>query len=72
MAAHGTAKNCKVVRVGAALYNYVINADNLNFRNVPDDDFDTLEVEPLEEGPDGNRGFLEVVDNDIHNNVDDK
>ena len=72
LAAHGTPKNCKIVRVGAALHNYVINADNLNFRNVPDDDFDTLEVEPLEEGPDGNRGFLEVVDNNIHNNVDDK
>ena len=35
---------------------------------VDDDDFDTLEVEPLEEGPDGNRGFLAVVDNDSNNN----
>ena len=57
---NGTQKNCQIIRCSAKLHNYVINADNLNFLNVDNDDFETLEVEPLEEGPDGNRGFLPV------------
>ena len=47
--AHGTPKNCQIVRVGAALHNYVINADNLNFRDIADNDLDTLKVEPTVE-----------------------
>ena len=32
--------------------------DQLNFLSVPDDDFGTIDVDPLEDGPSGNRGYL--------------
>ena len=57
---NGTTKNCQIIRVAAKLHNFVINVDNLNFIKVPDADFDTLQVEPLEEGPDGNNGYLPI------------
>ena len=55
---NGTQTNCQIIRVGAKLHNFVINSDNLNFVNVPDDDLDVLEVQLLEDGPDGNVGYL--------------
>ena len=57
---NGTQTNCQIIRVGAKLHNYVINADRLNFRHVPDDNFDTLEVEALVDGPNGNVGYLPI------------
>lgn len=50
--------NCQIIRFGAKLHNYVVNADNLNFRNVIDDDFEALEVDLLNDGPAGNIGYL--------------
>ena len=38
----------------------MINADQLNFLNVDDNDFDTIDVEPIEDGPEGNRGYLTI------------
>ena len=55
---NGSAKNIRIMRVGAKLHNFVINADQLNFLNVDDNDFDTIQVTPLEDGPEGNRGYL--------------
>ena len=55
---NGTEVNCKIIRVAAKLHNYVINADCLNFCAVDDNDFESLEVGPLEDGPEGNRGYL--------------
>ena len=67
LAANGTARNCLIIRVGAKLHNYVINIDNPNLKSVPVDDFESLEIEPLEDGPEGNLGFLPIVSdvNDI-------
>ena len=59
------------MRVGTVLHNYVINADNLNFRDIADNNLDTLEVEPTVEWHEGSRGFLELVDDGVDNNVDD-
>ena len=53
-----TAKNCQIIRVGIKLHNYVINADNLNLCRYESDNFNDLGVEPLENGPAGNRGYL--------------
>ena len=39
---NGSAKNIRIMRVGAKLHNFVINADQLNFLNVDDNDFDTI------------------------------
>ena len=55
---NGTQKNCQIICCAAKLHNHVINADNLNFLKVADDDYETLEVQPLEEGPEGNIGYL--------------
>ena len=49
------------MKVGAKLHNYVINADQLNFLKTDDDDFEGIEVEPLLDGPTGNRGYLPTV-----------
>ena len=43
-----------IMRVGAKLHNYVINADQLNFLKTDDDDFEGIEVEPLIDGLTGN------------------
>ena len=55
---HGTETNCRIIHVGAKLHNYVINSDNLNFRNTPDEDWESLEVEKIDDGPEGNSGYL--------------
>ena len=44
-------KNSHIARVRAKFYNYVINADNLNFMNTDNDYYVEFEVEPLEYGP---------------------
>ena len=62
---HGTQKNCQIIRVVCKLHNYVIEADNLNFIKIDDDDFKTLEVDPLIDVPDGNRGYLPTFDENI-------
>ena len=49
-----------IIRVGAKLHNYVINSDNLNFLKVDDDDYDTIGIEPLVNGPKGNLGYLPI------------
>ena len=58
--ANGSIKNCQIIRVGAKLHNYVINADQLNFLNVADDDFDTICIEPILNGPKDNVGYLPI------------
>ena len=67
MAANGTERNCRIIRVGAKLHNYVINIDNPNLKSVPLDDLENLEIEPLEDDPEGNLGFLPTVSNVIQN-----
>ena len=57
---NGAAKNTRIIRVGARLHNYVINADNLNFVKVDDDDWDAIGIEPLLNGPKGNVGYLPI------------
>ena len=42
------------------LHNYVINSDNLNFLKVEDNDFTTIGIEPLVNGPKGNVGYLPI------------
>ena len=62
---NGTQKNCQIIRVAAKLHNYVINSDSLNFHNIPDSDFEGLEVERLEDGPSGNRRYLPISVEDV-------
>ena len=50
-----------MARVGCKLHNYVINADNLNLSRYDLENFADLEVEPLVDGPRGNRGYLPIV-----------
>ena len=52
-----TKKNCQIIRVGIKLYNYVINADNLNLIRFNSNNFNDLGVEPLVGGPPNNRGY---------------
>ena len=59
LAANGTETNCKIIRVGAKLHNYVINIDKPNLKSVPVDDLERLEIEPLEDG----LGFLSTISN---------
>ena len=58
--ANGSEKNTKIIRVGAKLHNFVINSDQLNFINVDDNDWTTLGVEALRDGPEGNKGYLPI------------
>ena len=58
---YSTEKNSKIARVGCKLHNYVINADNLNLSRYDSDKYVDLEVEPLVDGPRGNRGYLPIV-----------
>lgn len=57
---NGSVKNVMIMRVGAKLHNYVINADQLNFLHVDDNDLATFEVEPLQDGPVGNKGYFRM------------
>ena len=43
----------------------MITSDSLNFHNIPDSDFEGLEVERLEDGPSGNRGYLPISVEDV-------
>ena len=63
-----TDKNSQIIRVGAKLHNYVINADNINLIRYDNDNFEDLEVEPLVDGPLGNRGYLPVMNRSINSN----
>ena len=56
-----TKKNCQIIRVGIKLHNYVINADNINLMRYDCDNFSDMGVEPLEDGPEGNHVFCQVV-----------
>mmetsp|Transcript_2840 Transcript_2840/g.5176 ORF Transcript_2840/g.5176 Transcript_2840/m.5176 type:complete len:413 (-) Transcript_2840:41-1279(-) len=53
--------NSQIVRVGFKLHNFVIRAENLSF-NIPDTNRDALGIEPIEDGPIGNNGFLELAE----------
>ena len=53
-------KNTKIIRVGAKLHNFVINSDQLNFLPVDDNDWATLGVEALKDGPLNNKGYLPI------------
>ena len=57
---NGSQKNTMIMRVGAKLHNFVINADQLNFLSVRDDDYDRIGIEPLTNGPSGNKGYLPI------------
>ena len=57
---NGSSKNTKIIRVGARLHNYVINADQLNFLKIEDSDYDTIGIKPLVSGPEGNVGYLPI------------
>ena len=61
---NGSAKNIRIMRVGAMLHNYVINVDKLNFLTVDDNDFQTIGVVPLKDEPEGNRGYLPMPTED--------
>ena len=64
-----TKKNCQIIRVGIKLHNYVINADNLNLLRFNCNNFNDLGVEPLVDGPPGNRGYFPTEPS--HLRVDD-
>jgi hypothetical protein len=57
-----TELNSKVVEVAMKLHNFVIRSDGLNFVEVSDDKWESLEVETWDKGPEGNKGYLEHVD----------
>ena len=58
---NGSSKNVKIIKVGAKLHNFVINSDKLNFLKVEDSDWDTIRVEALVDGPEGNKGYLPTI-----------
>ena len=58
--ANGFIKNSRIIRVGAMLHNFVINADQLNFLNVDDTNHVAICIEPLLNGPEGNVGYLPI------------
>ena len=62
-------KNTKIARVGCKLHNYVINADNLNLIRYDSENYADLEVEPLVDGPHGNRGYLPIINRTSAGNV---
>ena len=51
-------KNCMIIRVGIKLHNYVINSDDLKLNRYDCNNYRDLGVEPLDDGPQGNRGYL--------------
>eukprot|EP00978_Attheya_sp_CCMP212_P006253 scaffold14179_cov49-Attheya_sp.AAC.3 len=53
-----TELNSHIVEV----HNFVIRSDGLNFVEVSDDKWESLEVESWDEGPEGNKGYLGHVD----------
>ena len=56
-----TDRNSQIIRVAMKLHNFVINYDKLKLgRDVgmEFDDLDRFGVEPLADGPKGNRGYL--------------
>ena len=55
-----TPKNAKIIRVGCKLHNYVINADDINLTRYDCSDMEELGVEPLVDGPRGNRGYYPI------------
>ena len=57
---YSTEKNSQIARVGCKVHNYVINADNLNLSRYDLENFADLEVEPLVDGPRGNRRYLPI------------
>jgi len=58
-----TELNSKVVEVAMKLHNFVIRSDGLNFVEVSDDKWESLEVETWDKGPEGNnKGYFEHVD----------
>ena len=65
LAVNGLEKNCQIVRVGAKLHNYVINADRLNFLNVSKDDLELFGVERLSKVSFDNNGYYPIVDDEI-------
>ena len=62
-------KNSKIARVVCKLHNYVINADKLNLTRYDSEKFVDLEVEPLVDGPRGNRGYLPIINRASAGNV---
>ena len=54
-------KNCQIVRVGMKLHNYVINSDDLKLNRYNCNNYRDLGVEPLDDGPQGNRGHLPLT-----------
>ena len=58
--ANGSRKKSRIIRVGAMLYNYVINVDQLNFLNVDEADHNMIGIEPILNGPEGNVGYLPI------------
>ena len=52
------------MKVGAILHNYVINSDQLNFLSVEDTVWETIGVEALPNGPEGNKGYLPIFNNE--------
>eukprot|EP00978_Attheya_sp_CCMP212_P019093 scaffold53077_cov25-Attheya_sp.AAC.1 len=57
-----TELNSHIVEVAMKLHNFVIRSDGLNFVEVSDDKWESLEVESWDEGREGNKGYLEHVD----------
>ena len=51
------------------MHNYVINADNLNLSRYDSENFADLKVEPLVDGPRGNRGYLPIVTRAFSGNI---
>ena len=72
LACNGIQKNCQIIRVGAKLHNFVINADNLNFLNVSDDDYESLEVECLPKVTFHNNGYYPTVTDTNKYKIDDQ
>ena len=66
LAVNGIQQKIQIVRVGAKLHNYVINADRLNFLDIFEDDIESFGVERLGKVSFANNGYYSVVDASEH------
>ena len=52
------------------LHNFAIWSDELNFVEVADDQWESLGVETWDKGPEGNKGYLEFVEESVSGTED--
>jgi hypothetical protein len=66
----GTQMNSEIVEAAMKLHNFVIRSDQLNFVEVADDQWESLGVETWDKGPEGNKGYLEFVEESVSGTED--